>query len=325
MTSRRARPIIEIPVPNPFDYHLMIHSHGWAYLEPFQWEAESRSLIAVLKTGRGRAFGVRVSCQDDNAPGQKLLVEKIAGGRAGKRDAASLRRTIRWMFRLDEDFTPFQALCRKTRGLGWVARYGLGPFLRNADLFEDFVKILLTTNVSWSGTRIMNRRLIEHLGRPVDPAGGFDPPLRAFPDPEDVAGATEGFLREAVHVGYRAPFLIEFAGAVASGSLRLEDFARDGLTSEELARSLSGIKGFGPYAVSALFLTLGRYDRLILDSWTRKKSAERHFKSGKATDRSIRRVYEKWGSWKTLACWFECAYDTWFKDELMAGGERNKL
>jgi 3-methyladenine DNA glycosylase/8-oxoguanine DNA glycosylase len=243
----------------------------------------------------------------------------------GKGDAASLERTIRWMFRLDEDFTPFQARCRRTRHLTWVARYGLGAFLRNADLFEDFIKILLTTNVSWAGTRLMNCKLIEHLGRPVEPAGGFDPPLRAFPDPGDVASATESFLRRKVRVGYRAPYLIEFAGKVASGALRLEDFLDPDLSSEDLARKLSSLKGFGPYAVSALFLTLGRYDRLILDSWTRKKSAERHFKSGRATDRSLRRVYEPWGSWKTLACWFECAYDTWYKDELMTGGERIRL
>jgi len=324
MSRTRSRTILEIPVPHPFDFRLMIFSHGWAYLDPFRWEAETRSLIAVLKTAPGWPFGVRISSRGDNAPGQRLCVDKAAGGRMVRKDTASLEQTIRWMFRLDEDFTPFQARCRQDPALDWVARYGLGAFLRNGDLFEDFVKVLLTTNVSWAGTRLMNQKLIEHLGRPVEPAGGFDPPLRAFPDPEDVAAATESFLRKKIRVGYRAPFLIEFAQSVASGALRLAAFDDPGLSSEDLALELSKLKGFGPYAVSALFLTLGRYDRLILDSWTRKKSAERHFKSGRATDRSIRRVYEQWGPWKTLACWFECAYDTWYKDELTAGGEKTR-
>ncbi len=313
--------MIAIPVPRHFHFRHMIMSHGWVDLEPFRWNPDDSSLDAVLKTSPQKAFAVTITSDRDNKPGQRLVVKKKAGPRLGKGDIAAVAERIGWMFRLDEDFTPFQKTCGRTKGLTWVRRYGLGPFLRNSDLFEEFVKVLFTTNVSWAGTRMMNRLFIEHLGRPVNgpPKGRGSvraKKLRAFPDADAVARVSEAYLREKVRVGYRAPYLIEFAQNVASGALRLDAFADRSIPPDDLAKSLSSIKGFGPYAVSALFLTLGRYDRLILDSWTRKKAAERHFKTGKAADRSLRRVYDKWGSWQTLACWFECAYDTWFKDEL---------
>lgn len=318
MTRRQRTPYFTVPVVRPFHFRLMIFSHGWVDLEPFRWEEDGAALRAVIKTppreadGSMKTYGVRITSLGDNASGQRLRVDIVAGGTPGGRDRERMKAAVRWMFRLDEDFTPFQRRCRRTRGLSWVARLGLGAFLRNGDLFEEFVKVLLTTNVSWAGTRGMNANLLRHLGRPIPGDGNF----RVFPGPEDIASVSEKYLRDKIKVGYRAPFLLEFAQAVAEGRVRLDGFLDPNEPAGVLADRLARLKGFGPYAVSALLMTLGRYDRLILDSWIRKKAAERHFKSGKATDRSIERVYAPWGSWKTLACWFECAYDTWLKDEL---------
>lgn len=321
MTCRSRRRTIEIPIPRPFHFRLMIMSHGWIDLEPFSWDADSQTLGAVLKTGPQRAFAVRISSLSKEGPGksvcQILRLEKSAGSRLTGADIESLERTVRWMFRLDDDFSPFQKICGRTKGLTWVKRHGLGPFLRNGDLFEEFVKMLLTTNVNWAGTKLMNRNLIGLLGQPVTGRTKGRPVPRAFPDPEAIAACSEKTLRREVRLGYRAPYLIEFAKRVASGKIMLERFLDANMATIDLAREISQLKGFGPYAVSALLLSLGRYDRLILDSWTRKTAARRHFKSGKATDNSLRRVYAPWGPWKALAIWFECAYDTWFKNDLL--------
>jgi len=319
------RPLLEIPVTRPFDFRLMIFSHGWVDLAPFDWDPDRAALTAVIKTWGTKAFGVTITAVRDNARGQFLRIDKVAGGRHGKRDVDILRKKIDWMFRLDEDFVPFQRRCARAKGLRWVKRLGLGAFLRNGDLFEEFVKVLLTTNVNWAGTQSMNTKLIHHFGTPLEGGRGAAASLRAFPGPEAIAASTEAALRQKARVGYRAPFLLEFAGAVASGALDLERFAGSDLDSDALAKELGRLKGFGPYAVSALLLTLGRYDRLILDSWIRKKTAERYFDGKKVPDSAINEVYAPWGEWKTLACWFECAYDTWFKDELNKGGQKTKV
>jgi 3-methyladenine DNA glycosylase/8-oxoguanine DNA glycosylase len=332
MTSRKTGTILEIPVKHPFNFRLMLFSHGWVDLEPFHWDAEKRTLSTVLGTGQGRAFALTVTCRNEHLPGQCLCVTRDGGPRMSRRDLAAIGEKIRWMFRLDEDFSPFRRRCARTKGLRWVNRFGLGSFLRNGDLFEEFVKILFTTNVNWAGTKLMTAKLIEHLGKPVGGAGA-DGARHAFPGAAEIAGVSDAFLRDKVRVGYRAPYLLELAEAVASGSLCLEEFLDNNVPSGELAKKLAGLKGFGPYAVSALMQTLGRYDRLILDSWIRRVAAVRHFDHEKAgtfdhkkiSDDAINGVYAKWGDWKALACWFECAYDTWFKDDLKEESKRAKV
>lgn len=312
--------LCSIPVPRPFHLGTMVLSHGWVDLEPFRWDRERKALEAVIRTGASKAFALRIASEGNNRPGQRLVVEKLAGPRPAARDRAVLEAKVRRCFRLDEDFTPFQARCRTTPGLEWVADYGLGPFLRNPDLFEEFAKMLLTTNISWAGTKLLNRLLLEHLGDPVGSRRRDRAPFRAFPTAQAVARRSERFLREKLRVGYRAPFLKDLARRFARGDVKegmLFDPAR---STEDLAKFLSSLHGFGPYAVNSLLITLGRYEHLILDSWTRKTVARIHFRGGPVSDRMLREHYAPWGPWAGLALWFECAYHTWFRDELEGRG-----
>jgi len=79
------------------------------------------------------------------------------------------------------------------------------------------------------------------------------------------------------------------------------------------------LKGFGPYAVNSLLMSLGRYERLVIDSWIRKTVAKRHFKSPRVTDRSIERFFAPWGDWRALACWFDCAHESWMRNDIAKG------
>jgi 3-methyladenine DNA glycosylase/8-oxoguanine DNA glycosylase len=303
--------LLRIPVPNPFNLRYLASSHGWVDLPPFQWEGEG--LRAVVRTVNDKAFALGIESFRNGRPGQRLVVKKIAGPRLSNRDVDLLREKIRWCFRLDVDFTSFQERCAGTRHLKWVKRYGLGPFLRNTDLFEEFAKVLITTNINWAGTKNINKNLLEHLGDPVGNA-------RAFPTARRVAGTTEAFLRDKVRLGYRAPYLLELAEGFASGTIDAQSFDDPVRPREELVKAFRELKGFGPYAVNSLLITFNRFEELILDSWIRRMVYQRHFKGRKVKDASIRKVYAGWGEWAALACWFECAYDTWFKDELKGKG-----
>ena len=46
----------------------------------------------------------------------------------------------------------------------WIAETGSGRLLRCASLFEDLVKLVLTTNCSWALTTRMVDGLVEHYG-----------------------------------------------------------------------------------------------------------------------------------------------------------------
>ncbi len=305
-----------IAVSHPFNLRLSLFSHGWMDLPPFRWHEKRRALDAVISLRSGAPCAVRITSRRDNRPGQSLHVRPLTGRQLTAGDRRDVRHRLRWMFRLDEEFTEFHRACRRSKGFEWIARFGLGRFLRNASLFEEFVKVLLTTNVNWAGTRQMTARLMETLGEPVnglDARGRQTAWCRAFPTPEAVAGAGEARLRRGCRLGYRAPYLLEFATAVAAGRLKLETFADPALDTDTLAKSLGRLKGFGPYAVNVLLMCFGRYERLALDSWIRKMVARRHFKSPRVSDSSIDRFYASWGEWRMLACWFDVMDETQLK------------
>ena len=132
--------------------------------------------------------------------------------------------------------------------------------LRSPTVFEDVVKTICTTNCAWSGTVRMVTALVEHLGIGAAhvPVAGRD------------GRAPGDFYTDVARAGYRGPYLRAIAASVADGTLDLEALdGRSDLSDEEVAERLLALPGVGPYAAAHIMMLLGRYGRLILDSWTR--------------------------------------------------------
>ena len=180
-----------------------------------------------------------------------------------RKRATRSTQTVAHMFRLDEDLLGFYTLVGEDGDLSWCVA-GAGRMLRSPTVFEDVVKTICTTNTSWSGTRKMTHALVDNLGIEA-PGGG-----RTFPTAMAMADADERFYREVVRAGYRGPYLKTLATEVAEGTLDLEELNDPGLPDDEAAARLLALPGVGPYAAAHVMLTsLGRYSRLVLDSWTR--------------------------------------------------------
>ncbi|GIU98487.1 MAG: hypothetical protein KatS3mg014_0103 [Actinomycetota bacterium] len=127
-----------------------------------------------------------------------------------------------------------------------------------------------------------------------------------------MAEAGEGFYRDVVRAGYRGPYLLAIARAVAEGDLDLEELGRNPeLPDAEVERRLLALPGVGPYAAAHMMMTLGRYHRLILDSWTRPTYAARVGR--RVTDRAILRRFRRYGPWAGLAFWLFLTRD-WVDD-----------
>jgi len=274
----------------PVDFARTILSHGVAELPPNRVALESRSLETTLPVAGG-ARSVRVS-----AAGAMLRVE-LMRGRVGARAAQTLAATTAHMFRLDEDLSAFYALARDDRALDWCAG-GAGRMLRAPTVFEDVAKTICTTNTAWSGTRKMTAALVDNLG--VAAPGG----RRAFPSPEAMAAADESFYRDIVRAGYRGPYLKQLATAVAEGTLDLEELNDPELPDDEAAARLLALPGVGPYAVAHVMLTsLGRYSRLVLDSWTRPTYGKLAGARGALKDATIERRFRRYREYAGLAFW----------------------
>jgi N-glycosylase/DNA lyase len=176
--------------------------------------------------------------------------------------------------------------------------------MRSPSVFEDLVKTICTTNCAWSATVRMISALVDELGTVAAGAGE----RRAFPEAAVVAGAGDTFFRDVARAGYRGPYLRVLADDVASGRLDLEELRDPALPDEEVADRLLQIAGVGPYAMAHMMMLLGRYRRLILDSWTRPKYRRVTGRS-RITDKGIERAFRRYRQFAGLAFWLTLTED----------------
>jgi 3-methyladenine DNA glycosylase/8-oxoguanine DNA glycosylase len=286
--------VAEIPLVGaggePVDFVRTIVSHGVAELPPNRLDFEARALETTLPVASG-ARTMRLT----GARG-KLRIDVVAGS-AGTRASSALEKTVAHMFRLDEDLSAFYSRVREDAELAWCAE-GAGRMLRAPTVFEDVVKTICTTNTSWSGTRKMTHALVDNLGVKA-PGGG-----RTFPTPDAMAEVDEGFYREVVRAGYRGPYFRQLATDVAEGTIDLEALHDPDLPDDEAAARLLALPGVGPYAAAHVMLTsLGRYSRLVLDSWTRPTYYKLSGARSAVKDATIERRFKRYGDWAGLAFW----------------------
>jgi 3-methyladenine DNA glycosylase/8-oxoguanine DNA glycosylase len=286
--------IAELPLVGaggePVDFARTIVSHGVAELPPNRLDFAARTLETTLALPGG-ARSVRITHGDGS-----LRVE-LRAGRAGRAQVAALGAAIRHIFRLDEDLSPFYELVRTDPQLDWSA-LGAGRMLRGPTVFEDVVKTICTTNTAWSGTRKMTAALVDNLG--VEAPGGG----RAFPTAEAMAAVGDDFYRDVVRAGYRGPYLRTLATDVAEGRVDLEALNDPDLPDDEAAARLLALPGVGPYAAAHIMLTsLGRYSRLVLDSWTRPTYQKLSGARRALKDVTIERRFRRYGDWAGLAFW----------------------
>jgi 3-methyladenine DNA glycosylase/8-oxoguanine DNA glycosylase len=119
-----------------------------------------------------------------------------------------------------------------------------------------------------------------------------------------MADAGEAFYRDVARAGYRSAYLVSLSRSVVAGDLDLEWLGRataDQLPDAELEARLLELPGVGPYAAAHIMMTLGRYHRLILDSWTRPTYAKRVGRS--VADSTIERRFRRYGPYAGLAFW----------------------
>ena len=183
---------------------------------------------------------------------------------------------------------------------------GLHTHDRNKELF---VKTICTTNCAWSATVRMAGALVSELG--IEAPDG----RRTFPSAAAMAAAGEGFYRDVVRAGYRGPYLGSLAADVAAGSLDLETLNDPELPDDEVAARLLALPGCGPYATAHMMMLLGRYSRLILDSWTRPKYAR--LNGRKAGDKTIERRFRRYRGYAGLAFWLYLTRD-WVEESATA-------
>ncbi len=258
-------------------------------------------------------IGARTLMIAQARPGHGLIsvTDQSLTGEVG----AAVMAQVRHVLSLDLDLTPFYRVAAEDPDLAWVLE-GAGRMVRSPTVFEDVVKTICTTNTSWGGTTRMVNALVQHLGEKAPGAPDASPYGRAFPTPEAMAGAPDRFYKKVAGAGYRGAYLKALSTDVARGRVDLESLARtsrDDLPDDDVAAQLQALPGVGPYAAAHIMLMLGRYDRLILDSWTRPTYARLLGKTRPVSDRTIERRFKSYGRYAGLAFWLFLTRD-WVVD-----------
>jgi 3-methyladenine DNA glycosylase/8-oxoguanine DNA glycosylase len=266
----------------PVGFARTLLSHGVAHLPPNVVAEDGSSLETVLP--------------------EAGLVRVTTDGAAALVDVEAAAPVIRHMLRLDEDMSAFYAVAATDPALAWVAESGAGRMLRSPTVFEDLVKTICTTNCTWSATVRMVTALVDVLG--VEAAPG----RRTFPTPAAMAAAGEDFYAGVAKAGYRGAYLQTLAADVAEGRLDLEALNDPALGDDDVAEQLLALPGVGPYATAHMMMLLGRYRRLILDSWTRP-TYRRLSGRTRITDKGIERAFRRYREFAGLAFWLTLTQD----------------
>lgn len=288
----------------PVDFTRTLLSHGVADLPPNEIAPDGSRLRTVLTASQG-AWLVEVSADGSGHARLRVPTGATAVPTVDRREVVA---QIRHMLRMDEDLSGFYLLAAADPGLAWV-QSGAGRMMRSPTVFEDLIKTICTTNCAWSGTVRMVSALVGELGTVA--AGAAD--RHAFPAAATVADAGEAFFRDVARAGYRGPYLRAAAADVASGALDLEGLRDPELPDQEVADRLLQIAGVGPYAVAHMMMLLGRYERLILDSWTRP-TYRRLTGRPRITDKGMIRAFRRYRQFAGLAFWLTLTRD-WVPDK----------
>jgi 3-methyladenine DNA glycosylase/8-oxoguanine DNA glycosylase len=279
-----------------FDFSSAVCSHGYFMLAPNYWLPDRQTLRTAFALDDTQA----VVCELSQAPENRLLVGVPGLPSLSSAWQTVITHAVRRMLRLNEDLAPFHRQCCRIPTHRDAAREKFGRLLRSATLFEDVVKTICTTNITWRQTVAIVAALTARYGLPAL----NDPAAHAFPSPQHLARASLAALRSRCRLGYRARFIREFAIRVAEETFDLAVLEDPDLPGDELYRRLRTIKGVGDYCAANLCMLLGRYDRLAVDTELKRHFKELYPESAPTLD-DLRRHYAAHHPYEFLAYWYE--------------------
>ena len=163
----------QIAVPPGYNFWRTVYSHGWCALPPFSIQKESGTFSRIVSL----ADEVLVECVMRDAV-DKITVVSRSESALSREQKVQIKHQLRVCLRLDEEMLEFYAEAQRSPLFRWIPKAGAGRMLRAPTVFEDVVKMICTTNCSWSLTEVIVQNLTTQLGK------CFEDGKYSFPTPE---------------------------------------------------------------------------------------------------------------------------------------------
>jgi DNA-3-methyladenine glycosylase II len=216
----------------------------------------------LLPLGSDRA-PVEVAVRQSGPVEKPELQVSVAGAAAGPQLVPVVALALERLLGLSIDLSDFYALAERDPRLAPLARrfYGLKP-PRFPSVFEALANAIACQQVTLTlGILLLNRLARAYApgcqAPPGEASGGDEIWVNAFPLPENLAGVQPEALRPLGFSRQKARYLVDLAGALASGLLDLESLA--GLDDEEALTRLRQLRGVGRWSAEySLLRGLGR-------------------------------------------------------------------
>ncbi|MFB6298006.1 MAG: DNA-3-methyladenine glycosylase [Salinirussus sp.] len=179
--------------------------------------------------------------------------------------------TIRSRLRLDDDLQAIRATAPADDLIRRAYRTYEGLRIVRDPPFAGLISFICSAQMRVARIHAMQQSLRESFGTRVSMDGRT---YHAYPTPEQLAARTEAELRE-LKLGYRAPYVLETAEMVASGTA--DPAAVRGEPYEDARESLTRFVGVGrKVADCVLLFSLGYLQAVPLDTWIRR-TIERYY------------------------------------------------
>jgi len=170
---------------------------------------------------------------------------------------------------LDEDHSAILKQFPSDHFLKASIRFCRGLRVLRQDSWECLAGFILSSTKKIIHIQQIWQKVSERWGNPLkSQVNGSTFTIYSFPRPEIIARLKEIDLRQC-GMGFRAPYLLGAAKAVASGNLNLDHLKS--LPTEEARNHLVQLKGVGPKIADCMLLfSLGKNEVFPVDTWILK-------------------------------------------------------
>ena len=229
-----------------------VPEHTFLCGQCFRWEKEPDGSFIGIANGQA----VRIS-----ANGEDVIIDGIT-----KEDYESF-----WENYLDtkRDYSAIKKAININETMDKSIKFGHGIRILRQEFFETLISFIISQRSSIPKIKSCVNKLCELCGEKIEFDGKT---YYAFPTPDKIAALSEDDLR-AIGVGYRAPYILKAATAVANGEI--DAAALESADTSVAREKLLSLYGVGDKVCDCVLLfSLGKYDLFPADVWIKRVMEE---------------------------------------------------
>ncbi len=275
--SPAASPSMHLSIQPPFDLAASLESG-----QSHRWRRETTpGRDAGAEWHSGVIYGnlIQIWPNTAGAPG---ITDGAEFRSAPLGDPGRLMPLMRSYFRLEDDFETIDREIARDPKVSKIIERHRGLRLLRIEPWECLISFICSANSNLPRIHANMESLSESFGQPL----GLDGHVRyTFPEPDRLAWAGESALRD-LRLGFRAPYVVSAARAVATGELDLERLR--GVSYEEAKGALMELPGVGPKIADCVLLhSLDKLNAFPIDVWVRRALQEWYFGGKKVPDSEL--------------------------------------